>query len=472
MPSWLSRASAPRSAPSTPTSTVSSSWRGRWPREQVTLAAFPEQVIGGYPPEDLVAVARFPRRPATRARARSPPRQRISPTVFVLGLAVAVGGQHLQLRRGGPSRRVLGLVPKEKLPTYNVFYEGRTFSRGGRGLALDADGVPLGDFVFGFDFGTWPLRCARTRGRPTARCAAAATPARRSSSTSRPRPIGWASTRPGARCWRRARPTTSRVLLYANAVGGQDGLIFDGGGFVFQNGRLCSRRRASARAGGPRWSTSTARAACASRTPPGAPTARVPAGQRPRAGHHQRPARPATDRQLAYPAPEAAASSCRRRRRAGRVMPARSRARRSVRGAGARRQELLREDRRLPFARHRALRRPRLDADAARRVARRAADDGGDAGAHRRLLHAQPPLAGRRHASAARLLGRGARRRRCRWCRSTRPTDREVEATRACSSGSRADRADAPERAGPPARPAACGTGPTAPARCSCRPAT
>jgi NAD+ synthase (glutamine-hydrolysing) len=28
------------------------------------------------------------------------------------------------------------------------------------------------------------------------------------------------------------------ILLYANAVGGQDGLIYDGGGFIFQNGRL------------------------------------------------------------------------------------------------------------------------------------------------------------------------------------------------------------------------------------------
>ena len=27
------------------------------------------------------------------------------------------------------------------------------------------------------------------------------------------------------------------LLLYANAVGGQDGLIYDGGGFIFQNGR-------------------------------------------------------------------------------------------------------------------------------------------------------------------------------------------------------------------------------------------
>ena len=30
---------------------------------------------------------------------------------------------------------------------------------------------------------------------------------------------------------------TQAVLVYANAVGGQDGLIYDGGGFIFQNGR-------------------------------------------------------------------------------------------------------------------------------------------------------------------------------------------------------------------------------------------
>ena len=53
---------------------------------------------------------------------------------------------------------VLGVVPKEKLPTYNVFYEMRTFSRGTPGLALakalDGTNVPLGDHVFTFDFGT------------------------------------------------------------------------------------------------------------------------------------------------------------------------------------------------------------------------------------------------------------------------------------------------------------------------------
>src|SRR6185295_6649623 len=28
------------------------------------------------------------------------------------------------------------------------------------------------------------------------------------------------------------------VLVYANAAGAQDGLVFDGGGYVFQNGRM------------------------------------------------------------------------------------------------------------------------------------------------------------------------------------------------------------------------------------------
>ena len=53
---------------------------------------------------------------------------------LLLGLAM---GWIAVVHRG----HVLGLVPKEKLPTYNVFYEGRTFSRGGRGLALDAGNI-------------------------------------------------------------------------------------------------------------------------------------------------------------------------------------------------------------------------------------------------------------------------------------------------------------------------------------------
>jgi NAD+ synthase (glutamine-hydrolysing) len=65
-----------------------------------------------------------------------------------------VGGQIFNCAAVIQAGKILGFVPKEKLPTYNVFYEARTLSRGGVDLYLDADGVPLGDVLFRFDFGT------------------------------------------------------------------------------------------------------------------------------------------------------------------------------------------------------------------------------------------------------------------------------------------------------------------------------
>ena len=108
----------------------------------VTLAAFPEQVVGGYPPEDLVQWRGFldaQRRSLETFAAETADLA----TIFVLGLAVGVGGQLFNCAAVVHRGRIRGFVPKEKLPTYNVFYEGRTFSRGGSGLSLDAGGVPL-----------------------------------------------------------------------------------------------------------------------------------------------------------------------------------------------------------------------------------------------------------------------------------------------------------------------------------------
>src|SRR5262249_39658665 len=50
--------------------------------------------------------------------------------------------------------RIHGFVPKEKLPTYNVFYEGRTFSPGRPGWSAGGErDQPLGDWFFQLDFG-------------------------------------------------------------------------------------------------------------------------------------------------------------------------------------------------------------------------------------------------------------------------------------------------------------------------------
>jgi NAD+ synthase (glutamine-hydrolysing) len=203
----------------------------------VTIAGFPEQVVGGYPPEDLVQWRGFldAQRQELERFARE---TEDTPTVFVLGLAVAVGGQLFNTAAIVHRGSVLGFVPKEKLPTYNVFYEARTFSHGGAKLALDAHGVPLGDYIFQFEFGQVAIEVCEDAWSPDGpmrrRCYSGAELVVNVSSS--PHRTGVGATRREMLATRSSDNQT--VLIYANAVGGQDGLIFDGGGLVFQNGRL------------------------------------------------------------------------------------------------------------------------------------------------------------------------------------------------------------------------------------------
>lgn len=203
----------------------------------VTLAAFPEQAVGGYPSEDLVQWRGFldgQRRELERFASETAD----AATVFCVGLAVAVGGQLFNCSAVVHRGRILAFVPKEKLPTYNVFYEARTFSHGGSKLALDAGGIPLGDYIFKFDFGLVATEVCEDAWSPDGpmrrRCYSGAELVVNVSAS--PYRMGVENTRREMLATRAADNQT--VLIYANAVGGQDGLIYDGGGLVFQNGRL------------------------------------------------------------------------------------------------------------------------------------------------------------------------------------------------------------------------------------------
>ncbi len=372
----------------------------------VTLAAFPEQVVGGYPPEDLVQWRGFldgQRREVERFASETAE----TATVFVLGMAAAVGGQLFNCAAIVHRGRILGLVPKEKLPTYNVFYEARTFSHGGSKLALDAAGAPLGDYIFRFDFGLVAIEVCEDAWSPDGpmrrRCYSGAEIVVNVSSS--PYRMGIDDTRREMLATRSA--DNQAVLIYANAVGGQDGLTFDGGGLVFQNGRLVLAAPRFREA----WTAAVVDLDRTSRLRMENTTWRsdcedfrlqrldVPvitcSGQ---TADRARPRLPGARRRQLLPA---------RVGNAGRS--ARPRARRSVRGACAGREELLREDRGVPIAGHRALGRTRFDADAARRLARRGADRRRLVVSHHRLLHAEPAFAGRDEDGGAHA-GRGTRR--------------------------------------------------------------
>src|SRR5688572_383184 len=80
--------------------------------ENVTIGAFPEQVVGGYPPEDLVQWPDFliGQREELARFAKETVK---APTVFVLGVAVSVSGQIYNAAAVVHRGKVVGLVPKE-----------------------------------------------------------------------------------------------------------------------------------------------------------------------------------------------------------------------------------------------------------------------------------------------------------------------------------------------------------------------
>jgi NAD+ synthase (glutamine-hydrolysing) len=202
-----------------------------------TVVAFPEQLIGGYPPEDLVQWRAF-------VEAQSFELRRFARETASLGCASALG---LVVARGALlynvaalvlGGKVWGYVPKEKLPLYNVFYEARTLARGGPGLHDTVDGVPFGDLVFDLDFGTLALEVCEDGWSPDG-------PMRRRSYagaelvvnvSASPFRLGITETRREMIATRAA--DCQATVAYVNLLGANDGLVFDGGGYVAQNGRV------------------------------------------------------------------------------------------------------------------------------------------------------------------------------------------------------------------------------------------
>ena len=202
-----------------------------------TLVAMPEQLIGGYPPEDLVQWRAFVDA-QQRELSRFAGETASLGCACALGLVVARGANLYNVAAFVHGGRVWGFVPKEKLPLYNIFYEARTLARGTPGLYDTLADVPFGDLVFELDFGTVGLEVCEDGWSPDG-------PMRRRSFagaevvmnlSASPFRLGIAETRREMIATRAA--DSEATVAYVNLVGANDGLVFDGGGVVVQNGRL------------------------------------------------------------------------------------------------------------------------------------------------------------------------------------------------------------------------------------------
>jgi NAD+ synthase (glutamine-hydrolysing) len=206
-------------------------------REGATLVALPEQAIGGYAPEDLVQWRAFVEA-QWGGLLRLAAATEASGVLVAVGVTVAIDARLYNcaalLHRG----QIVGLVPKEKLPTYSVFYEARTFACGTPKMRETVRGVPMGDLVFETDFGILALEVCEDVWSPDGpmrrRCYAGAELVVNLSAS--PFRVGITDTRREMLATRAS--DNQCTVVYANLVGANDGLIFDGGGLVAQNGRV------------------------------------------------------------------------------------------------------------------------------------------------------------------------------------------------------------------------------------------
>lgn len=207
-----------------------------------TIGTTQEQGIGGYPSEDLVQWKSFVSKQWLQLERFCTTTRKLR-TVFTVSLMVSHKGHIYNVVATIYKGIVLGLVPKEKLPTYGVFYEARTISTWTPGVVEvfkcgdTIINVPIGDIIYEFPFGVVGTNTCEDDWRPDG-------PIRRRTyagvevslnSSSSPFRSGVFDTR------REMLATRSGdnhcVLVYTNQVGGNDTLVFDGGGFVYDNGR-------------------------------------------------------------------------------------------------------------------------------------------------------------------------------------------------------------------------------------------
>jgi len=206
-------------------------------QQDCTIVCFPEQSISGYPVEDMVLWEGFIAGQWAALMSFAEATKDLK-TVFVLGVAVEYSSNAYNAAAVVHHGTVLGIVPKEKLPTYGVFYEKRTYSAGRPGFVAEVHGVPFGDLIFDFPFGKLGVEVCEDIWSPDG-------PLRRRAYSGAELIVNISASpyRAGVLGTRREMIGTRAAdnlvtLVYVNQFGGNDGLAFDGGGFVNQCGRM------------------------------------------------------------------------------------------------------------------------------------------------------------------------------------------------------------------------------------------
>ncbi len=206
-------------------------------RQGCDLAVFSEMVIAGYPTEDLVFWPDFVEQ-QWNALLRIADATRDSEMYIAVGLAIAHDEKIFNCAALLRAGKILGIVPKQELPTYVIFYEARTFTPGVRGEISEYRGIPFGDLLFDTPFGRLALEVCEDLwidcGPLMSRVERGATLSINLSAS--PWRLGIVQSRRELLCQR--SKAAGIPLVYVNQVGGNDSLVFDGSSLIASGGTI------------------------------------------------------------------------------------------------------------------------------------------------------------------------------------------------------------------------------------------
>ena len=181
------------------------------------LVVTPELSLCGYPPEDLLLRPAFVDACGRELAALA---AGIHDITVLVGFPERAGDGRshnaLAVLRAG---RVQAVYRKQRLPNYTVFDEERYFDAGTEPCVIDVDGLPVGLLICEDCWFPEPARQSREAGARLL-VVANGSPYHTSQHARRQAQVG-------------ARARENGVaIVYANRVGGQDELVFDGASFV------------------------------------------------------------------------------------------------------------------------------------------------------------------------------------------------------------------------------------------------
>jgi NAD+ synthetase len=184
------------------------------------LIVFPELVLCGYPPEDLILRPNFIRDCGEQLRQLG---NRLPPQVFtVVGAPIRDETGRYNAAVVFHGGNVIGTYRKMLLPNYGVFDEKRVFREGNNAFTFDVFGIKVGIQI-----------CEDSWFPEEAACAALAMKQPDLVVNLSASPYHHGKRRDRENVFSAAAKKLNAPLLFCNLVGGQDDLVFDGGSTIF-----------------------------------------------------------------------------------------------------------------------------------------------------------------------------------------------------------------------------------------------